>query len=339
MKFIDAIKIKVKAGDGGDGCVSFRREKFIPKGGPDGGDGGRGGSIYLEASHDLHTLIDYTYRFAYTAKRGEHGKGSQRYGRSGNELMLKVPLGTLVRSSDGIIEEDLCNDGQKICIAQGGKGGLGNVHFKSSVQQAPRKSTPGEKGEERELFLELKLLSDIGLVGFPNVGKSSLLAALSKAHPKIADYPFTTLAPQLGVLETDPPITIADIPGLIEGAHEGAGLGIQFLKHISRSACLLLVLSFEPHRSLFQMFQALLYELECFDLELLQRPRLLCINKCDLLSSEEHAGIIPFWKEEWNAFKEKHPETHLISAKQHEGLKTLKSALQDLFKRPLRMVS
>jgi len=199
MRFIDEVKINVTAGDGGDGCISFRRERFVPKGGPNGGDGGRGGSIYLEASHDVHTLLDFRYKPLTRAKHGRSGEGSQCTGRSGEDIILKVPVGTLVRSNDGMIDEDICTLGQRLLVAQGGKGGLGNYHFKSSTQQAPRKSTPGTSGEQREILLELKLLCDVGLVGFPNAGKSTLLRTLSSAQPKVADYPFTTLQPYLGV--------------------------------------------------------------------------------------------------------------------------------------------
>lgn len=329
-RFYDEANIKVSAGSGGNGCLSFFRGKHIPKGGPDGGDGGRGGSVVLQASKDIQTLIDFRYQPHYRAKNGEKGHGAQCYGRGAEDLILKVPVGTIVRSSDGLVEADLIEDGQKVLVAKGGKGGLGNMHFKSSTNQAPRQTTPGEPGEEREIFLELKLISHFGFVGFPNAGKSTLLRALSSATPKVGDYPFTTLAPHLGVLAGDPPITLADIPGIIENAHKGAGLGIQFLKHISRSACLMFVLSFERDRDLERTYGLLLQELKAYDPVLLQRPRLICINKSDLLESETiDENQREIWKAEWNAFKTKHSSASLISAKHHLGLERLIQLIRD----------
>lgn len=327
MRFVDEANIKVTAGRGGNGIVSFRREKFAPKGGPDGGDGGRGGSIYLEASEDIQTLLDFRYAREYKAEDGERGRGAMCYGAGADDIILQVPLGTLVKSSDGEIESDLCEKGMKILVARGGQGGLGNIHFKNSVDQAPRKSTPGEEGEERELHLELKLLSHVGLVGLPNAGKSTLLSSLTAAHPKIGDYPFTTLSPQLGVLTNEPSITIADIPGIIEGAHRGAGLGLQFLRHISRASHLLFVLSFERSQRLEEIYQNLLSEIAAYDSLLLKRPRLLCVNKSDLLengASEDSA----LWTEDWVAFKRKFPDALLISAKHHRGLEILVDAIR-----------
>jgi GTP-binding protein len=338
MKFVDEADIRVIAGSGGNGAVSFRREKSVPKGGPDGGDGGRGGSIYLQASKDVQTLLDFRYAREYKAENGEKGRGAMCYGAAADDIVLKIPLGTIVRSTDGEIDADLCDDGMKLLVARGGKGGLGNIHFKNSVDQAPRKSTPGESGEERELKLELKLLSQIGLVGCPNAGKSTLLGAMTAAHPKIGDYPFTTLVPQLGVLQSDEPITIADIPGLIEDAHKGAGLGIQFLRHISRASHLLFVLSFEHGRGLEETYRTLLHELEEYDRQLLFRPRLLCVNKADLLESE--GSEVELWKEEWQAFRKKYPYTTLISAKHHLGLDALADTIRlTLLKHPTAMVS
>jgi GTP-binding protein len=254
---------------------------------------------------------------------------------------LKVPIGTTVRSDDGVIEADLILDGQRIVVAQGGKGGLGNMHFKSSTNQAPRQSTPGEPGEEREIFLELKLISHIGFVGFPNAGKSTLLRSLSSATPKVGDYPFTTLAPHLGVLEGDPPITLADIPGIIEDAHRGAGLGIQFLKHISRSAYLMFVLSFEHDRSLERTYGLLLQELKEYDPKLLSRPRMVVINKSDLLDSDTiEESQREVWKAEWASFKSKTAISTLISAKQQMGLERLISLIREEVLKPARaMVS
>lgn len=344
MRFIDEATIKVSAGKGGDGCASFRREKFIPKGGPDGGDGGRGGSVILEASKDIQTLIDFRYQPHYQAQAGEKGHGAQCYGKGAEDIIIKVPMGTLVRSEDGSIDVDLIEDKQQILVAKGGKGGLGNIHFKSSTNQAPRTFTKGELGEEHTLQLELKLLSQVGLVGFPNAGKSTLLRALSSARPKVGDYPFTTLVPHLGILETDPPITLADIPGIIENAHQGAGLGIQFLKHISRSACLLFVLSFDRERDLDRTYGALIQELKAYDLELLNRPRIVVLNKADLLidaGSEESSQFSDEQRQifaaEFEKFKRVHPECHLISAKHHEGLESLIRHIQTVVHQPLKL--
>ncbi|MDB5038672.1 MAG: obgE [Bacteriovoracaceae bacterium] len=338
MRFVDEVKIRVIAGKGGNGCVSFRREKYIPKGGPDGGDGGRGGSIYFEASHDVQTLLDFRYQREYRAENGESGRGAMCYGKAADDIILKVPTGTLIKSEDGTIDEDLCVHGQRLLAAKGGKGGLGNIHFKNSVDQAPRKSTPGEEGEELELELELKLLSQIGFVGFPNAGKSTLLASLTAATPKIADYPFTTLTPQLGVLKLEEPITIADIPGIIEGAHKGAGLGIQFLRHISRASHLLFLLAFDSTRGLEETYRALLQELEQYDAVLLNRPRFICINKSDLLDVDSPQAEL--WRAEWKAFKEKYPTALLISAKHQNGLEIVIETIRDrILKTPRAMVS
>ncbi|MBN8555958.1 MAG: GTPase ObgE [Deltaproteobacteria bacterium] len=343
MRFVDEVLIHVAAGKGGNGCASFRREKYIPKGGPDGGDGGRGGSIYFEASTDVHTLLDFRYQRKYQAENGENGRGAQCYGRGADDIILKVPVGTIIRSTDGEIEEDLCEIGQKVLVAKGGKGGLGNMHFKSSTNQAPRQCTKGDEGEERELQLELKLLSHVGLVGFPNAGKSTLLRALSSATPKVADYPFTTLVPHLGVLKTEPPLTIADIPGIIEGAHQGAGLGLQFLRHISRSGCLLFVLGLERNTStsLERTYGLLLQELKAYDPKLLQRPRILAVNKADILEEPDLTEIETFHlNEDWSEFKRRHPEAVLISAKHQKGCDNLVKAIEDvLLMTPSAMVS
>jgi len=339
MRFIDEAKVRVIAGNGGDGAVSFRREKYIPKGGPDGGDGGRGASIFLEGSHDVQTLVDFRYLREYRGEDGQPGRGSQCNGRAGEDLVLKIPLGTIVRSEDGEIEEEILREGQMVLVAKGGKGGLGNLHFKSSTRQTPRIFLPGEPGEERELELELKLLSHVGLVGFPNAGKSTLLRALTKARPKVADYPFTTLTPQLGVFENGQvSFTIADIPGLIEGAHQGRGLGIQFLRHISRAAFLLFVVAFDRNLRLERAYYALLNEIRSYDYKLLNRPRLLCVNKADLLEQESEDAEL--FQEEWKAFSLKHPEAFLISAKRQHGLDALTSRIEvELLKVPASMVS
>jgi GTP-binding protein len=238
VKFIDEALIEVIAGDGGNGAVSFRREKYVPRGGPDGGDGGRGGSIFIVADRNINTLIDYRYARIHRAKRGENGRGADQYGHGAADIVLRVPVGTTIVDADtGETIADLATDGQQALVAKGGKGGLGNIHFKSSTNRAPRQFTPGGQGEQRRLRLELKVLADVGLLGLPNAGKSTFIRAVSAARPKVADYPFTTLAPNLGVVRTDTSrsFVIADIPGLIAGAADGAGLGHQFLRHLQRT--------------------------------------------------------------------------------------------------------
>jgi len=252
MKFIDEVKIQISAGDGGNGVASFRREKFIPRGGPDGGDGGHGGSIYALADHNLNTLIDYRFTPVFRAKRGENGRGSDCYGKGAEDIVLRMPVGTIITNDlTGELVADLEHDQQKVLLAKGGRGGLGNLHFKSSTNRAPRQFTHGEAGEQFELRLELRVLADVGLLGLPNAGKSTLIRAVSAARPKVADYPFTTLYPNLGVVRVDAghSFVMADIPGLIEGAAEGAGLGHRFLKHLGRTRLLLHVISFiRPER-------------------------------------------------------------------------------------------
>ena len=296
MKFVDEAIIKVHAGDGGNGCVSFRREKFIPFGGPNGGDGGSGGSVWLVADEGLNTLIDFRHQRSFKAQRGENGMGSDMYGKGGEDTFIRVPVGTVVTNVD--TDEtigDLTTHGQRLLVAQGGKGGLGNIHFKSSVNRAPRKSTPGTPGEVRELKLELKLLADVGLLGFPNAGKSTFIRAVSAATPRVADYPFTTLHPNLGVvsLGTDQSFVIADIPGLIEGAAEGHGLGIQFLRHVARTRLLLHIADIAPidGSDVVEQVHAIEHELEKFDPELLQRPRWLVLNKADVLPEDERQPV------------------------------------------------
>ncbi len=296
MKFVDEAIIKVHAGDGGNGCISFRREKFIPFGGPDGGDGGTGGSVWLVADEGLNTLIDFRHQRSFKAQRGQNGMGSDMYGKGGEDTSIRVPVGTVVTNVDtDEIIGDLTAHGQRLLVAQGGKGGLGNIHFKSSVNRAPRKSTPGTPGEVRELKLELKLLADVGLLGFPNAGKSTFIRAVSAATPRVADYPFTTLHPNLGVvsLGTDQSFVIADIPGLIEGAAEGAGLGIQFLRHLARTRLLLHLVDVAPidGSDVVEQVHAIEQELEKFDPELLQRPRWLVLNKADVLPEDERQAV------------------------------------------------
>ncbi len=296
MKFVDEAHIKVQAGDGGNGCISFRREKFIPFGGPDGGDGGFGGSIWLEADEGLNTLVDFRHQRSFKAQRGQNGMGSQMYGKGGEDTTIRVPVGTMITNVDtDEVIGDLTRHGQRMLVAQGGKGGLGNIHFKTSVNRAPRKATPGTPGDARELKLELRLLADVGLLGFPNAGKSTFIRAVSAATPRVADYPFTTLHPNLGVvsLGTDQSFVIADIPGLIEGASEGAGLGIQFLRHVARTSLLLHLVDIAPidGSNVADQVRAIERELEKFNPELLERPRWLVLNKADMLAESERAEV------------------------------------------------
>jgi GTPase len=288
MRFLDQAKIYVKGGDGGAGCISFRREKFIPKGGPDGGDGGRGGHVTARASADLNTLIDYRYRQHVRAGRGQHGMGRERTGADGEDIELELPIGTQIFLDDGeTLFADLTEPGQSMMLAQGGGGGLGNVHFKSSVNRAPRRATPGQPGEERWLWLRLKLFADAGLLGLPNAGKSTFLAAISRARPKIADYPFTTLEPRLGVTSVDEAsFVVADIPGLIEGAHKGAGLGDRFLGHIERCRVLIHLVD-GTAENVADAYRTVRSELESYDRRLAERPELVCLNKVDALSEDE----------------------------------------------------
>ena len=293
MKFIDEAKIEVVAGKGGNGAASFRREKFVPRGGPDGGDGGKGGSVWAEADENLNTLVEYRFVKRYQAKNGEKGHGADRYGAGADDITLHMPVGTLIRDIDtDEIVADLTHHGQRVCLARGGKGGLGNIHFKSSVNRAPKQATPGEEGEARSLQLELKVLADVGLLGMPNAGKSTLISAVSAARPKVADYPFTTLHPNLGVVRMDEnnSFVMADIPGLIEGAAEGAGLGHRFLKHLSRTGLLLHVVDLAPFDETVNPAEealAIINELRKYDEELHAKPRWLVLNKFDMLDDEE----------------------------------------------------
>ncbi|MEO0071270.1 MAG: GTPase ObgE [candidate division WOR-3 bacterium] len=287
MRFVDEVVISVKGGKGGRGCVSFRREKFVPKGGPDGGDGGQGGSVILFGDNHLQTLADYLYRRRYRAKDGEHGKGKNCKGKDGEDILLPVPLGTDVY--DALTNEKLgevLKPAQQLVVAKGGKGGRGNTHFATPTNQAPRYSEPGEEGEERTLKLILRLIADIGFLGLPNAGKSTLLRALTGAKPKIADYPFTTLTPNLGVLKTkDVQITVADMPGIISGAHQGKGLGLKFLRHIERTRMLIYVVDITTHQPERDYLQ-LRKEVMLYNPELLKRPAILVLNKIDLLQEK-----------------------------------------------------
>ncbi len=333
MKFVDEAEIRVHAGNGGNGCASFRREKFIPFGGPDGGDGGKGGDVWLVADENLNTLVDFRHRRVYRAERGENGMSRQMYGKNGSDEVIRVPVGTVVINVDtDEVIGDLTVHGERMKVAQGGSGGLGNIHFKSSVNRAPRRATPGAQGEVRELRLELKLLADVGLLGFPNAGKSTFIRAVSAATPRVADYPFTTLHPNLGVvrIDTDQSFVIADIPGLIEGAAEGAGLGVQFLKHVSRTRLLLHLVDMAPldgETDPVAQVKAIEAELKKFDPALLKRPRWLVLNKADLLPPEEREAAAKAivrklrWKQPW----------FLVSAIGREGTWPICRAVQDFF--------
>jgi GTP-binding protein len=292
MKFVDEASIHIIAGKGGDGSASFRREKYIQFGGPDGGDGGDGGSVFLEGDSGLNTLVDFRHRRIYKAENGVQGKGQERYGKKGEDIYIRVPLGTIVSDENtGLALGDVTEHGQHLLVARGGKGGLGNVHFKSSTNRAPRKFTPGEPGEDIQLHLEMKVLADVGLLGFPNAGKSTLISTVSAARPKVADYPFTTLYPNLGVVRIgmDSSFVIADIPGLIEGAAEGAGLGVQFLKHLQRTRLLLHLVEIAPLDGLppEDAIRKLEQELINFDSSLGEKDRWLVFTKSDILDNTD----------------------------------------------------
>ncbi|MCA0403759.1 MAG: GTPase ObgE [Proteobacteria bacterium] len=292
MKFVDEVVIKVQAGNGGSGCLSFRREKFIPFGGPDGGDGGDGGSIFLEGNADLNTLIDFRYKRNYKAENGQQGMGSNCTGKKGEDLIIQVPIGTVIFDlHSGELLGDIKTAGERFLLAQGGFHGLGNTRYKSSINRAPRQTSPGSPGESREVRLELRVLADVGLLGLPNAGKSTLIRAVSSAKPKVADYPFTTLHPNLGVVDVSrhKSFVMADIPGLIEGASEGAGLGHRFLKHLSRTGILLHVIDVLPvdNEDPVDSAKKIINELAAFDESLLEKPRWLVLNKMDLLADDK----------------------------------------------------
>jgi len=296
MKFVDEVSIRVKAGDGGNGCMSFRREKFIENGGPNGGDGGDGGSIYMVADENLNTLVDYRYTRHFDAERGSNGGSTDCTGRKGEDLVLRVPVGTtVIDASTQEIIGDLTKAGQRLMVVQGGWHGLGNTRFKSSTNRAPRQTTPGKPGEQRDLKLEMKVLADVGLLGLPNAGKSTFIRSVSAAKPKVADYPFTTLVPNLGVVSVDrwKSFVIADIPGLIEGASDGAGLGIRFLKHLARTRLLLHLVDMAPldESDPADAAEVIVNELLKFSPALTDRDRWLVLNKCDMLPEEEHEAI------------------------------------------------
>ncbi|HSH48209.1 MAG TPA: Obg family GTPase CgtA [Halomonas sp.] len=297
MQFVDEASIIVEAGKGGSGCMSFRREKYIPKGGPDGGDGGHGGSVYLIGDDSLNTLIDFKYQRFYKADNGRPGQGKQMSGRAGGDLHVKVPVGTTVIDEDTLeVIADVTEVGQVVLVAQGGRRGLGNIHFKSSTNRAPRRTTPGTDGERRNLRLEMKVMADVGLLGLPNAGKSTLIRAVSAAKPKVADYPFTTLVPNLGVVQLGQyeHFVMADIPGLIEGASDGAGLGLRFLKHLTRTRLLFHVVDVAPfdESDPVEAVQAIAHELGQFSPTLAERPRWLVLNKLDLLPEDQRDAVV-----------------------------------------------
>ena len=339
MKFIDEARIEVIAGNGGNGVVSFRREKFIPKGGPDGGDGGRGGSVWAIADRNINTLVDYRYARKHQARNGERGRGSDQYGAGAEDIWLRMPVGTEIYDKEtGELIADLARHGQVALVAKGGDGGLGNIHFKSSTNRAPKQSTPGKPGEQRHLRLELKVLADVGLLGMPNAGKSTLITAVSNARPKIADYPFTTLYPNLGVVRVAPgkSFVVADIPGLIEGAAEGAGLGHQFLRHLQRTRLLLHLVDmvpFDPDADPVHDARAIVAELRKYDPALAAKPRWLVLNKIDLIPLEERQARIDAFVAQLkkgrgrNAVKVE--RVFAVSALSHEGCEPLMLAVYD----------
>jgi GTP-binding protein len=325
MKFVDEATIDVAAGNGGAGCASFRREKFIPFGGPDGGNGGRGGSIYAVADLNLNTLIDYRYARRHDAPHGESGRGSDQFGAAGKDIVLRMPAGTIIRDAEtGEKLHELLEPGVQVLVAKGGDGGFGNLHFKSSTNRAPRQKTPGWPGESRHLKLELRVLADVGLLGMPNAGKSTLISAISNARPKIADYPFTTLHPNLGVVRVGPEqsFVVADIPGLIEGASEGAGLGHQFLRHLQRTELLWHVIDLAPFDDSIDVVvqaRALAKELKLYDPALHAKPRWLVLNKIDMIPAEERASRV---KDVVRRLRWKGP-VYAVSALAREGLAPL----------------
>jgi len=337
MKLVDEVEITVTAGNGGNGCIAFRREKFIPLGGPNGGDGGNGGDVWLQADENLNTLVDFRHETRFKAQRGENGMGSQMYGKAGEDKVIIVPVGTVVHNVDtDEIIGDLTVHGQRLLVAKGGTGGLGNMHFKSSVNRTPRRATPGTEGETRTLGLELKLLADVGLLGFPNAGKSTFIRAVSAATPKVADYPFTTLYPNLGVVSVEPgrSFVIADIPGLIEGAADGAGLGSLFLRHVQRTRLLLHLVDIAPmeggiEASPAEQVRAIESELRKYDPAMLEKPRWLVLNKADLLFEDEAKAAAEAivaelgWTQPW----------YLISAIGREGTRPIMLAVQAFFDR------
>ena len=349
MKFIDEARIEVIAGKGGNGAASFRREKFVPFGGPDGGDGGKGGSVYAVADENVNTLVEYRFVKKYLAQHGEKGHGADCYGKGGDDIELKMPVGTVIIDADTEeVVADLARHGERVMLARGGKGGLGNIHFKSSTNRAPRQCTPGEEGERRSLRLELKVLADVGLLGMPNAGKSTFIRAVSAAKPKVADYPFTTLHPNLGVvrMQDTRSFVIADIPGLIEGAAEGAGLGHRFLKHLSRTGLLLHVVDiapFDPEVDPVREARAIVEELKKYDESLYGKPRWLVLNKVDMLPEEERELTVNAFLEAYGWPKQQPndefefdmatPRVFTVSALTGEGTQAVTYAMMEYIER------
>jgi len=345
MKFIDEARIEVMAGKGGNGSASMRREKFVPRGGPDGGDGGRGGSVVAVADENINTLVEYRFVKKYIAKNGENGRGADCYGKGGDDIELRMPVGTVIVDADtGQQLADLAKHGERVVLAQGGKGGLGNIHFKSSVNRAPRQFTHGEAGEIRSLRLELKVLADVGLLGMPNAGKSTLIRSISAARPKVADYPFTTLHPNLGVVRLDEnrSFVVADIPGLIEGAAEGAGLGHRFLKHLARTGLLLHVVDLAPFDENVDPVaeaHAIVNELRKYDETLYQKPRWLVLNKLDMIPEDEQQARIDAFLtaygfdrspvESFAEYDPQRPRYFTVSALSSEGTRDLCYAIAE----------
>ena len=331
MKFVDEATIDVVAGDGGNGCMSFRREKFIPFGGPNGGDGGRGGSVFAVGDRNLNTLIDFRYARRHVARNGESGRGSDQYGAAAEDIVMRMPVGTIITDADtGEKVAELLEPDEKVLIVKGGDGGFGNLHFKTSTNRAPRQKTPGWPGEHRKLKLELRVLADVGLLGMPNAGKSTLIAAISNARPKIADYPFTTLHPNLGVVRVAPEqsFVVADVPGLIEGAAEGAGLGHLFLRHLQRTRLLLHLVDFAPFDDSIDpvaQVRAIVAELEKYDPELAAKPRWLVLNKLDMVPADERATRVKAFlkKLRWKG------PVFEISALTREGCESLVRAIYE----------
>lgn len=333
--FIDEAKIYVAGGKGGNGCVSFRREKNVSRGGPDGGTGGKGGDVILKGNEGLRTLLDYKFNKHFKAENGEHGKGRQRDGKNGEDLILEVPPGTIAKAEEGKIIGEILKDGQELVVARGGRGGKGNAQFATSTRRAPKFAEKGEPGESFRIVLELRLLADVGLVGFPNAGKSTLISLVSRAKPKIADYPFTTLAPNLGVVKVaeEKTFVMCDLPGIIEEASKGKGLGTRFLKHISRAAILLFVIDLiDPERKPIEAFENLKKEVSQFDKNLLERPFVVAGNKIDVKEARDKAEEIK------NYFKEKKIPFFAISAVTGEGVKELLFALEELLQKRTKIV-
>jgi len=342
MKFVDESNIEVHAGKGGDGSASFRREKFIPRGGPDGGDGGRGGSILAIADRNINTLVEYRYARIHRARNGEKGRGADCYGAAAEDIILRFPVGTVVTDIEtGDVLADLSTHDQTAVLAKGGQGGLGNIHFKSSTNRSPRQFTPGTLGESRRLKLELKVLADVGLLGLPNAGKSTYIRSVSAARPKVADYPFTTLHPNLGVVRVDEnrSFVIADIPGLIEGASEGAGLGHQFLRHLQRTRLLLHLVDvapFDENADPANDARAIVEELRKYDESLFRKPRWLVLNKVDLIPTEDREERIRTFLSAYTRLVSEPEKTFIISALTGEGGRELTFAIMDHLQRNAR---